>query len=167
MAGLMAKFQVGKGIDGYIKALGVNLDEIHGTCGRAVFDGAKIVADTIKSNIDRLPVLKSEWYSAENQTSGVTARQKQGLQDGFGIAPMVNDDGYYNVKVGFHGYNSQKTWRYPEGQPNAMIARAVEGGTSFRRKHPFVAPAIRKSRAKAERAIQERIERRLKEIHGG
>ena len=28
----------------------------------------------------------------------------------------------WNIKIGFNGYNSQRTAKYPSGQPNSVIA---------------------------------------------
>lgn len=37
----------------------------------------------------------------------------------------------YNVKIGFDGYNNIRSKRWPQGQPNQMVARAIESGTSW------------------------------------
>lgn len=165
----MAKMKVGTGIDRYIQKL-VNLEfaSPH-TAGMAVGEGAKIVADAIAAEAANLPVEASRKYSADDQASGITAAQKAGLQSqrlggGFGIAKMRQDGSFYNVKLGFHGYNSQKTKKYPSGQPNAMIARAVEGGTSFRKKNPFVSRAVRKVRKQAEKKMAEVVDQEIKKI---
>ena len=160
----MAKMKVGTGIDRYIQKL-VNLEfaSPH-TAGKAVYEGAKIVADAIKAEIEALPVEKARKNSEDDKATGITQRQKDGLRDGFGIATMRQDGSFYNVKLGFHGYNSQKTKKYPSGQPNAMIARAVEGGTSFRKKNPFVSRAVRKVRKQAEKKMAEVVDQEIKKI---
>ena len=90
--------------------------------GRAIYAGADIVADAIRQNLSGLP-----------ERTGVT---KRGLKDGLGIAPMQNDAGYINVKIGFDGYNAN-------GVANVLMARIFESGTSKVQKHPFVRPAHR------------------------
>lgn len=151
------KLTVGKGMDEYLKKLG-NLEvRSEDTCKRAVYDGAKIVADRIKANIEALPV--QEKY--EDYATGIKSIQKKGLIDSFGIATCRNDNGYINVKAGFDGYNGLKTKKYPSGQPNAMIARTFESGNSETRKHPFVAPAVRATKEKAEMAMQATIDKEL------
>ena len=81
-------------------------------------------------------------------------KEKKGLQKGFGITKMLEEDGYYHVKLGFDGYNDIKTKKYPKGQPNVLIARAIESGSSIRDKRPFVRPATNKSRKSAEKRAQ-------------
>ena len=79
------------------------------TVGEAIYQGAKIVADEIKSGIETLNVEKSRKGSEQNLLSGITQDQKEGLKSGFGIAPMEYKNGYRSVKLGFDGYNNTKT----------------------------------------------------------
>ena len=148
------KYQVGKGIDDYVAKLG-NLVFVGETLvGKAIYQGADIVADAVKASINALPA------------SACTLVEKKGLQEGFGIARMRDDNGVYNVKLGFDGYNANKTKKYPKGKANAMIARSIESGTSWKAKHPFIAPAVRKSKAQAEAAMQKELDKNIKQIMG-
>ena len=132
--------------------------------GRAIYTGAGIVADEIKSGIQSLPIVRG-YGTAENPLpGGVTQPQKQGLLDGLGIAPLQNDGGYLNVKIGFDGYNRTKTEKYPQGQPNQLVARGVESGASWKQKHPFVRPAVNRSRKRAETAMAEALDEEIKKI---
>lgn len=150
----MAKFQVGSGIDEYISQLR-NLEfNTEDLIGRAIYKGADIVADAIKANIENLP------------SSACTDVEKAGLLNGFGIARMQDENGYFNVKAGFDGYNDDVTKKWPHGKPNSMIARSIEGGTSWKAKHPFIAPAVRSSRDAAEKAMAEEIEKGINETMG-
>ena len=98
--------------------------------GRAVYEGAGIVADAVKANIEALPIVTGYGTSENPLPGGVTAVQKAGLREGFGISKLQDDSGYLNVKLGFDGYNRTKTEKYPGGQPNQLVARGVESGTS-------------------------------------
>ena len=132
--------------------------------GRAIYTGAGIVADEIKSGIQSLPIVRG-YGTAENPLpGGVTQPQKQGLLDGLGIAPLQDDGGYLNVKIGFDGYNRTKTEKYPRGQPNQLVARGVESGASWKKKHPFVRPAVNRSRKRAEAAMAEVLDEEIKKI---
>ena len=145
----MAKFQVGNGIDQYVEML-QNLEfTAHDSIGRAIYKGAAIVADAVKANIRTLPA------------SSCSSQEKAALIEGLGIAKMRDDGGYWNVKIGFDGYDNVKTKSYPKGRPISMIARSIESGTSFRTKHPFVAPAVNATRAVAEMAMAEEINKEL------
>lgn len=131
--------------------------------GEAVFDGAAVVADAVKQSIQSIPV--DERYASGNATLyGITSEQKQGLLDGFGIARLQNNNGYMHVKLGFDGYNSVKTKKYPNGQPNSVIARSVNSGTSFRQRIPFVDNAVNSAKSKAEQAMKEKLDESIKDI---
>ena len=121
----------------------------------AVYAGADIVTDEIRKNLEALPVDDRPY--AEKVT-GLRSIQKKGLEKSLGIAPIRNDRGYINVKAGFDGYNKLVSKKYPEGQPNAMIARTYEAGNRFTKKLPFVAPAVRATRDKAEAKMAEIID---------
>lgn len=91
--------------------------------------------------------------TSEKPTKGIKKLQKIGLEHGLGIAPLQNDNGFHNVKIGFDGYNLVKTKSHPNGQPNVMIARAVESGTSFSEKIPFVRNTLKKARNQAKKKM--------------
>jgi HK97 gp10 family phage protein len=150
----VAKFYVGRGIDQYIEQL-TNLEfTAHDAIGRAIYMGADVVADAIRANIQKLPA------------TVVTNVQRQGLLGSLGIASMRQDGGEFNVKIGFDGYNAHVTKKYPKGHPNSMIARAIESGTSFSPKHPFVDPAVRATKDKAEKAMAEELNKELQKRMG-
>lgn len=155
----MAKFTVGKGLEEYLEKLG-NLQDISpGLAGRAIYEGAKIVADQIHANIQALPV----------QTGPVKGRRDpyqdevDGLLAGLGIAKKRVEDGYINVKIGMDGYNSRVTEKYPKGHPNAMVARSINIGTTFVNRHPFINQAVRSTKAAAEEKMKEVIENGIEE----
>ena len=165
----MAKLAVGNGLDKYVEELNklaLNTSEV---LGKSIYVGADIVADEVRKNIEKIPVSNSPKRGTQSDPiDTITSAQKTGLLDGFGIAPLKNTDGISNVKLGFNGYNSQvsdvskrRKWTNTR-QANQMIARAVEGGTSFRKKHPFVAPAVRATRKKAEAAMAEQLDKEIK-----
>lgn len=164
----MAKFIVGKGLDNYIaylQQLNFLTDEI---IGEAVYEMAKVVADKVRSNIEALPAApkgKTTYYVTETRImSELSEAQKQGLLDGFGVSPIQNDDGYVNVKLGFDGYNSVKTKKYPNGQPNALIARVTNSGSSYRQKTRFVDKAVSSTRKQAKEAGQAKIDEKIQAI---
>lgn len=149
----MAKFYVGKGIDEYIAQLGTIEAATDDTVGEAIHEGARIVADAVRGELQGVPV--SQTFDAV---------QKQGLLDSLGIASKRTDGEFVNVKVGFDGYNKKTTKSWPNGQPNAMIARSVNSGTSFSKKNPFVDRAVRKSKSAAEEEMRKTVERKLEAL---
>ena len=162
----MAKWIVGKGLDNYIaylQSINAVTDEM---IGEAVYDMAKVVADKVRANIEALPAVSNEANIATYKKgySRLSDKEKQGLLDGFGVSPMQDDGGYINVKLGFDGYNSVKTKKYPQGQPNALIARVTESGSSYREKTPFMRPAVNDSKKQAEQAGQMKIDEKIAAI---
>lgn len=155
------RFQVGKGMDEYLQKLG-NLEMTAPLAiGRAVYDGAKVVADAVKQNIEALPVDDSPH---SEKVTGLKSIQKEGLKHGFGISKSEITNGYKHVKLGFDGYNKLKTKKYPSGQPNAMIARTFEAGNSFTKKTPFVGPAVRSSKNQAEATMERTIDAEINKV---
>lgn len=162
----MAKWIVGKGLNNYIaylQSIEAVTDEM---IGEAVYDMAKVVADKVRANIEALPAVSNEANIATYREgySRLSEPEKQGLMDGFGVSPLQDDSGYLNVKLGFDGYNSIKTKKYPQGQPNALIARVTESGSSYREKTPFIRPAVNAARKPAEKAGQVKIDEKIKSI---
>ena len=162
----MAKWIVGKGLDSYIaylQSINAVTDEM---IGEAVYDMAKVVADKVRANIQALPAVQNAANIATYRRgySRLSEPEKQGLLDGFGVSPIQNDDGYVNVKLGFDGYNSVKTKKYPQGQPNALIARVTESGSSYREKTPFIRPAVKAVQKEAKQAGQTKIDEKIKAV---
>lgn len=118
---------------------------------KAIYKGAGVIADQIRSNIDGI--------------SGVHNYQKDDLKKALGITPMKEDKkGNWNVKIGFDGYGSRPTQKYKKGVPNQLLARGVESGTSFRPKTPFVRNAVTTKRQAAIKAMQETIDKECEKI---
>lgn len=153
------KWYVGKGLEEYLAQLGNLGQGAEGYIKKAVYPAAGLVAKEIVKNIDEIPERKS-W----KDTTGITETQRKGLKEGFGIAKFENERGYVHVKLGFDGYNEQKTDRWPEGQPNAMIARSIEGGTSWSPKIRFVAPAVKNTTSQAEDIMRVSIDQSIRRI---
>ena len=164
----MARFQF-KGMKEYaeyLQSIGANTKEI---CGAGVYAMAEVVTDKIRANLDALPTVdEAEALAAyrEQRKTSLTSAQKKGLQEGLGVSPMENDNGYWNVKVGFDGYNKVKTRKYPNGQPNVMIARATESGSSVREKTPFVRTAVAAATKPAIQAEKTAIDEEIKKKEG-
>lgn len=155
-----------KGLDEYERKLSQisNVQEVRRIAGRATYEGAKIITDEIRANIDRLLAYDDEagiYAWALKNPAPLTRTAKQGLQDGLGISRLQDDKGFLNVKVGFSGNNKLKTKQYPDGQPNAMIAKYTEGGSSLTQKRPFVRPAIQSKRGEAERKMAQIVDEEI------
>lgn len=157
----MAKLKF-DGLDEYEKQL-LKLQEVSKECvGQAIYKGAGIVADAVKRNIESLPIDTRRVKNGQ-MLQGITETQKQGLRDGFGISKMRSENGYVHVKIGFDGYNGSVTKKYPNGQPNSVIARSVNSGSSFRQRIPFVDNAVNSSKDACEQAMKNTFDKVLQE----
>lgn len=154
----MATMQI-RGVSEYLKALSKMEKSAEGSVKKAVYEGAKIVVEACAEGVKSIPVVsgKDGYGTEERPTRGVHRKQKQGLEESLGISKMKNENGFINVKIGFSGYNDFTTGKYPMGQPNVLIARSVESGTSFRVKHPFMRPAVNRSKNQAIYAMDRQL----------
>lgn len=112
---------------------------------KAIYQGAKVVADKIKSNLE-----------------GVLSDEATGeLVASFGVTPIERDkDGNWNAKIGFDGYDSK-------GVPNQLKARVLESGSTRQQKRPFVRPAVNATKKQAIEAMRKVIDEETKKVMGG
>ena len=139
-------------------------------CGAAIYEGAKIIADEVKANLESLKTVSDAaaiQAAKKEEATYLTIRAKKWLIKSFGVTPMTQDgDGIYNVKLGFDGYNDVKTKKWPKGQPNQLIARACESGSSAMIKQPFFREAVQKTKRKAEARMAEVLDEKIKKTGG-
>lgn len=162
----LAKFEF-TGVDEYLKKVRKLVDpaEYRQYVGQAVYVGAGLVADNLKGAIQSIPTRSpKDFGTPEKPVNGILAIQKKGLYDSFGIAPMEDRDGFISVKIGFDGYNGLKTKTYPNGQPNAMVARSVESGSSWQKKTPFISKVVRSSKDAAEREMAQELDKQIEKL---
>lgn len=165
----MAKFQV-RGLDEYERALSRLGKKTVEIAKSGVYAGSAYMADAIKDALKSLPVIEGDITglppvgTPEDPLTGVSRKQKQDLLDSMGITPIIQDsDGYINAKIGWDGYGSIPTKKYPKGVPNQMLMRSIESGTSFRKKNPIVRMAVNKNKKAAEEGLNKAVEKALRE----
>ena len=142
------------GLDALVKQLETLSDESEDMCKRAIYEGGSIVGNEMKRLIKGIPTVKDYIQGkADRQIVGATRDQIDGLIESMGLAPIQYYGRGLNTKIGFDGYNDVKTKKYPNGQPNMMIARSINAGTSFRRAYPFVERCGKNAKLPAEAAM--------------
>lgn len=152
------------GLTEYLKKLDTLGVKSTGFLKRAVYDGAAVVGKAMRSQIEALPVNDGKYAPGNTQIVGVSKEQKQGLMDGLGFTKMHDKGGVIYTKLGFDGYNSVKTKKYPKGQANAMIANAINSGTSKRPKNQFVNRAVKASKDESINAMSKRFDFDIEEF---
>lgn len=161
----MAKFKISPNLKEYNERIYQLGAQAQVYIENAVKKGGDVIADAVRNGINGIPVDDS--YSIPGRMRfGIRTIQKSGLQASFGIAPVRNDAGFINVKVGFDGYNGLHTRTFPNGQPNSMIARSVENGSSFMQPSPFMDNAVNGSRKQAEETMKNEIDNTIGRIMG-
>ncbi len=155
----MAKLNYNGLIEYIAKIEALNADMV-GISTKVVYSGADATANAIRAEIDQIP------------NSLLNRVQREGLKDGLGIAHIVTESGKTNTRIGFNGYNELRVGKYrAKGQPNAMIARVVAKGVSWRGgkggKYDFVKIAVRKARKQAQAAMQETFNEEIEKIMKG
>lgn len=129
--------------------------------GSAIYVMANEVANQVKANISALPTSSDKEYKG-NSKYLIPDKQKQGLLSSFGISKMkAVGSREWNVKLGFDGYNDVVTKTYPQGQPNALIARLTESGSTYRIKQPFFRSALNASKGGAKERGEEEIKKQF------
>lgn len=159
----MAKLEF-RGLDEYVAQLNKIANSTDKYIGATIYHGADVVADAVKAAIIALPTDNRPYVKDGDMKTGPSARQKTGLINSFGITPMRKDGTITNVKLGFDGYNSIKTQAWPKGQPNNMIARSVESGTSFMKANRFMSKAVRSSKAQCELIMKQTLEAEISKL---
>lgn len=165
----MAKIEM-QGMEAWLSELRRAGEATAPVCEAAVYAGAKVVADAIKQstmNLDRVTDAEAMAGWHEGKAVKISVSQKIGLVESLGITPIRNKYGVFSAKVGFDGYNGVKTKRWPQGQPNQLIARSCESGSSAMKKQPFVRTTIKRVQGEALTEMERAAEKKLNEILGG
>lgn len=154
-------------LDAYIRQLNAISSNSLTIIEKAIAEGAKPVADAIKASLQAVESVSEEQVyhdrSAKRPTK-ITHEQKEGLIESFGLAPMRDDRGFINTKAGFDGYNKVQTRYWPNGQPNAMIARTLESGSTYMQKQPFLRKSINSAKDAAVKKMQEYYDKEIEKI---
>lgn len=137
---------------------------------KAVYEAAGQIADEVKNGLRALPIQenangRAPYMKPGHKLTGITSSEKADLIEGLGISPHREESGAVTASIGFDGYGSVPTKRWPQGVPIPLMMRSIESGTSFRQKHPVIRPAVNRVRKKAEETLKKRtIEEIKKEI---
>ena len=154
-----------KGFDEFFAAVEKIEGNTEAIAKAALYDGTEVMANALRTEISALSTV-DEMYNIIAFKTGkkmrLSEKQKQGLLKSLGVATFEVTTKNINTKIGFKDYNDIKTKKYPKGQPNQMIARTLESGSSYMDKNPFIRRAINKTKKQAEEAMKEAVEERLK-----
>jgi hypothetical protein len=165
----MAKIEM-HGMEAYLSELRKVGEATAPVCEAAVYAGAAVMADAIRQSTEGLDTVSDAEALSNYQarTPGkISVSQKIGLVKSLGITPIRDKYGVFSAKVGFDGYNDVKTKRWPHGQPNQLIARSCESGSTAMTKQPFVRTVIKRTQGAALVEMERAADKKLKKILGG
>lgn len=132
--------------------------------GRTIYPGGGIMYRYAMQATQSLPV-ERKGFKHSGRRTGITQEQKDGLIESLGIAPINDKRWGFNVKIGFDGYNKRcVTKRWPQGQPNMMVARSINGGTSFLQPTYFMDKAVQRAIGEVTHAMEMQFDEELYEI---
>lgn len=137
--------------------LSVNTEEIFKDVTKK---GASVTTDVMRSEISSLKT--TDEYAPKNGKRYAMKSDVKGLLDSLGYTPVKEKITLYNANVGFDGYNSNKTKKYPQGHANRMVANAINKGTSFMYAQPFINRTKRKAQDKCVETMQAELDREIK-----
>ena len=155
---------------GYVKVdgldqLGHMLENLGNEAGEiaagALYKGAGVVADAYSAAVDSIRTAPFK-YAKAGKSRLPSPEEKAALKSKTGIAHFRGSGAEIDTLIGFHnaGYveiNGKK-------KPVAVIARSINGGTSFMEKQPVFRRAASKAKGAATQAVVDEAEKRIKEL---
>jgi len=131
----------------------------------AIYAGAKVIADAIKKALGELPTDQFRHLKEGEKFNGPTEHEKKDLIAAFGVTPIKRGkDNNFSAKIGFDGYGSIPTRKYPSGVPNQLVARSIESGSTVRKKTPFVRSTVTRAKKAAQEAMVKAADAEIEKI---
>lgn len=157
------KIEPGADLDTLINDLANLANESKEVCKRSLYDGAGVTWQAFETALANIPADERVFVYNGHRKHGITLQQKMDLMEAAGIAPMESHVNTVNTKIGVDGYNSVHTKKYPGGQPNILIARSVQAGTSYMDRYDFNGKARRQAKEPAIEKMKTAIRREVAE----
>lgn len=154
-----------EGLDKFIDLCNLTVKQTDKLCSRAIYPGGGVMYNYALQSTRGIrtdPV----GFRKGGKKWGPSAEQREALVESLGIAPIRKQRWGMNVKIGYDGYNNIVTERWPQGQPNMMIARSVESGTTFMQPQYFMDKAVQRATPVVEKAIEAQFYEELTNIWG-
>lgn len=144
------------------------LKKLGDNAGRAaasgLYSGAGVMADEIKGAAGKIRT--APFHYAVFIQREVSPEEKAVVQKGIGISRFDFTGDGLNTSVGY-GRASGYAMMAGRRKPIPQIANAINSGTSFMRKQPYVREAAVAGSGKATEAIVKKIEGKINEMTGG
>lgn len=157
----MAKVII-SGFDTLIDELNDIADHSETICKKALYKGAGLMADQLKTSIDGLATEDQR----KTRSRKLLPYEKEALQKGLSIFKFEHDKSrdYVQTSITFKGRVPHLTERYPTGLPVIVLARSINSGTTFRRANRYFPTTVRKNAQAVEKEMADTTERELKKF---
>ncbi len=123
---------------------------------KALNKGSDVVADETKRQLIDLPVDDRQFV--DGQRDSIRTVQKNALIRGFGISPIQQKKDKVNRKTGVNRDVNKL------GQPNVVIARRLENGTSYMKKNPVFSRSSKKARSQCLKTMEESLNKSINDL---
>ena len=136
-------------------------------CKFSLYEGASVAADELRKSVNGLQRVTDveAIHGWEKMTPTlISVSQKNGLRAGLGVTKIRTRGGVWSVRIGFDGYNSVVTKRWPNGQPNQMIAASCEHGSSAMLEQPFIRFTFQRCEEALKKALEDKAKEKIEEI---
>lgn len=138
------------GLDEYIRKLEKLTTSSRGICKMAVWEGGKVVGDSIKAALNDIPV-QDHYVPDGVKRTGIRKEEKDEIIAAFGLSKM-RVGASISTKAGFRA---------------GTKIRQIESGTSYMQKYPVVRQAINSSKGRAENAMKAKFDEETMKIMMG
>ena len=139
-------------------------DRAQAVAAQALYDGAGIMADEIKQSA---AAIRTEPFRYAKMGTRLPSPEEKAIveQASAGIAKFNKNGTEVDTSVGYR--NAGYAMLGNKEKPIPQIVNAINSGTSFMNKQPFVRKAAKKGGTKAMNAMKAKIEEAFDEITGG
>lgn len=153
----MARFEISDGFEDFEYMLSKLEDRSTQAriAKKAIYDGAAPLISEIRSQVRAIPTEKFRYLRDGDKMSSLSEQEKEQLAEAFRISPIKDFDKAWSIKMGFEGYNSFATKKYPNGTPNPLLIASIEKGSSVRTKYPVIRKTISARRDEVIAAMKE------------
>lgn len=146
------------GIDELLRKLEKTEGAARGIAAQALYEGAGVVADEISKKAAGLKTKRVKFPMRDGQR--MPSPEEKAIvtgQGAAGIAKFKFNGTTVDTSIGYSrsGY-ATAPWNGKQ-VPIAKIANAINHGTSFMKKQPFIRQAVSQSAGRAQEAIEEKI----------
>ena len=145
-------------------------DQAESVAARCLYEGAGVMADEIQLQAQGIQTAPFAGKTPEGTERLPSPEEKQIILDaGVGIAKFDKNGSEVNTSVGYNGAGyAEPKWHTSRSQiAVGQVANAVNSGTSFMRKQPFIRRASSQGGKRAEDAIVREMESLIADMTKG